>query len=104
MVTTERWKQAQQYEAGYWDRLGEEIADGSQEQFDWYGWRADQLVQRLDKIGYRKLTDGSARVIEVGSGPVGVTSFFPASAAVRRGRRAPQCHRCAACEPALHSS
>jgi SAM-dependent methyltransferase len=78
MVTPARWQRAQQYERGYWASLATRIADGSVSQLDWYRWRAEQLVHRLHALGLTQLTDGRARVVEVGSGPVGVVGFFPA--------------------------
>jgi SAM-dependent methyltransferase len=79
MVSPARWKTAQQYERGYWETLAARIADGSVSQLDWYRWRAEQLANRLRALGLGTLADGSARVIEVGSGPVGVVGFFPAA-------------------------
>jgi SAM-dependent methyltransferase len=78
MVSLARWQRAQQYERGYWESVASRIATGSVSQLDWYRWRADQLQQRLRTLGLGHLTDGSARVVEVGSGPVGVVGFFPA--------------------------
>jgi len=79
MVSPARWQRAQQYERGYWASLASRIAAGSESQLDWYRWRAEQLVERLRTIGLGQLTDGSARVVEVGSGPIGVVGFFPAA-------------------------
>lgn len=79
MVTAARWESAQQYERGYWDGVATRIAAGSVSQLDWYRWRADQLVSRLRGLGLDALAGGAARVIEVGSGPVGVVGFFPAA-------------------------
>ena len=79
MVSPARWQTAQQYERGYWEALATRIADGSVSQLDWYRWRAEQLVSRLRALGLEALTRGRARVIEVGSGPVGVVGFFPAA-------------------------
>src|SRR2546425_305967 len=79
MVSPARWHSAQQYERGYWEALATRIADGSVSQLDWYRWRAEQLVSRLRALGLEALTRGRARVIEVGSGPVGVVGFFPAA-------------------------
>ena len=77
MVTQERWKRAQKYESDYWDspQKAHEIAT---EAPAWYGWRAGRLVEELRAAKLPQLVDGSARVIEVGSGPVGVAKFFPA--------------------------
>jgi SAM-dependent methyltransferase len=79
MVSLARWQRAQQYERGYWESVASRIVAGSVSQLDWYRWRADQLQLRLRTLGLGHLTDGSARVVEVGSGPVGVVGFFPAT-------------------------
>jgi SAM-dependent methyltransferase len=79
MVSPARWNRAQQYERGYWESQATQIADGSLPQLNWYRWRAEQLVSRLSGLGLAALADGSARVIEVGSGPVGVVGFLPAA-------------------------
>lgn len=78
MVSLARWQCAQQYERRYWESQATAIAAGSISQLDWYRWRADQLVLRLRSLGLERLTEGCARVIEVGCGPVGVAGFFPA--------------------------
>ncbi len=79
MVSPARWQRAQQYERGFWESLAARIVDGSVSQLDWYRWRADQLVLRLRSLGLGALTEGRARVIEVGGGPVGVVGVFPAA-------------------------
>src|SRR2546426_10760372 len=79
MASPARWQRAQQYERGYWETLATRIASGSASQLDWYRWRADQLVQRLRALGMGALTEGRARGIEVGCGPVGVVGVFPAA-------------------------
>src|ERR1700752_656244 len=79
MVSPGRWRTAQEYERGYWEGLASQIAAGSVSQLDWYRWRAEQLANRLTALGLGTLTDGTARAIEVGSGPVGVVGFFPAA-------------------------
>src|SRR5437867_4274254 len=78
MVSLARWQRAQQYERGYWESVASRIATGSVSQLEWYRWRAEQLQLRLRSVGLGHLADGGARVIEVGSGPVGVVGFFPA--------------------------
>src|SRR5204862_2436609 len=78
MASPARWQRAQQYERGYWETLATRIAAGSASQLDWYRWRADQLVQRLRALGLGALTEGRARVVEVGCGPGCVVGFFPA--------------------------
>ncbi len=79
MVTDTRWRAAQQYERDYWDGLARKMGAGLDYDLTFYQWRAQQLVKRLDEAGLSRLTDGSARIIEIGSGPVGVAGFFPAS-------------------------
>jgi SAM-dependent methyltransferase len=79
MVTQDRWEVAQDYERGYWKSLADRIASGSVSQLDWYKWRADELVKRLRRVGHENATTGAARVVEVGCGPIGVVSYFPAS-------------------------
>jgi SAM-dependent methyltransferase len=79
MVSFARWQCAQQYERRYWDSFATGIAAGSKSQLDWYAWRAEQLMLRLRCLGLERLTEGGARVVEVGCGPVGVAGFFPAA-------------------------
>jgi len=79
MVSPARWQHAQQYERGYWESQATLIATGSISQFEWYRWRAQQLVRRLRSLGLGHLVEGGARVVEVGCGPVGVVGFFPAA-------------------------
>jgi SAM-dependent methyltransferase len=79
MVTSERWEVAQSYEKSYWENFARQIVDGSVDQMDWYKWRADNLAEHLRGIGRGDLASGKARVIEVGCGPIGVASFFPAA-------------------------
>jgi SAM-dependent methyltransferase len=78
MVTSDRWMAAQQYERGYWEGVASRIAQGSASQMDWYRWRADQLVARLQALGLGRVTGPSSKIVEVGCGPIGVASFFPA--------------------------
>jgi SAM-dependent methyltransferase len=79
MVSPARWQAAQRYERGFWESVAARIAEGSSSQLEWYRWRAEQLALRLRSLGLDRLTQGRARVLEVGSGPVGVVGFFPAS-------------------------
>jgi len=78
-VSLARWQRAQQYERHYWESFATKIATGCESQMEWYRWRAQQLVFRLRSLGLGHLTDGGARVIEIGCGPVGVAGFFPAN-------------------------
>lgn len=78
MVSSARWQSAQRYERGYWESVAARIAGGSLSQLEWYRWRAEQLGARLRSLGLEQLTEGRARVLEIGSGPVGLVGFFPA--------------------------
>ena len=48
MATSTRWKAAQDYERAFWEQLADRIAAGAEGQLDWYRWRSDQLVERLE--------------------------------------------------------
>ncbi len=78
-VEKERWERAQEYERSYWTMRENQIATGVTSDLAWYQWRADQLVQTLRESGHAHLTHGTETVLEVGSGPVGIVSFFPAA-------------------------
>lgn len=73
----DRWRAAQSYEQGWWSSMATQISSGSTSQLSWYKWRADQLKTWLETLGLNELTAGNARVLEVGSGPVGLVSYFP---------------------------
>jgi hypothetical protein len=46
---------------------------------DFYEWRAGELTKRLRGLGEDGLLSGQARIVEMGSGPVGVLGFLPGS-------------------------
>lgn len=68
-----RWLQAQDYERGFWQRLGASIEGGTSSQLDWYKWRASQLEQLLARVPGARPT---GRVLEIGSGPIGIVNFL----------------------------
>ena len=72
MVSLERWQRAQSYERNYWAEQAKQIAAGATQQLGFYKWRANQLTERLQSLGLSDLTAGKSRIIEVGSGPIGV--------------------------------
>lgn len=76
-MAASRWKAAQEYEKGYWVARAEGIDAGTGSSLRFYQWRADQLGEWLNGLGLT-VGDGTARVVEVGSGPVGLAAFFPA--------------------------
>ena len=82
MVTLDRWQTAQAYERGFWRGVAGQIADGSLSQLDWYGWRADQLAAWLRGLGQGALLDGEGSVVEIGSGPIGISPYLPARARI----------------------
>jgi SAM-dependent methyltransferase len=73
-ITRARWLKAQQYERGFWQRTSDAIAEGTTRQLDWYTWRAAQLVSLLTEAGVPVCTSG--KVLEIGSGPIGIVSFL----------------------------
>jgi ubiquinone/menaquinone biosynthesis C-methylase UbiE len=82
VVIVERWKTAQEYEAGYWSRQAEAIASGAASQLDWYRWRADELRKWMGALPSEDRIRAGMRVVEVGSGPVGLASFLSEADAI----------------------
>jgi len=78
MVSEERWKRAQEYERSYWEAQARQIAERASGDLDFYKWRANELVRRLDSVSRSDLADGTSVVLEIGAGPVGVAGFLPA--------------------------
>jgi SAM-dependent methyltransferase len=76
-VSLGRWRVAQQYERSFWETQAAQIAAGAISQLDWYTWRANALVEYLRGLGFHELASGSACVIEIGSGPIGIVAHFP---------------------------
>jgi SAM-dependent methyltransferase len=72
-----RWQRAQEYERGFWENQATQIASGTASQLEWYKWRAEQLMAKLRTLGLDIFSNGQARVVEVGSGPIGVVPFLP---------------------------
>jgi SAM-dependent methyltransferase len=77
MTTQSRWQRAQQYEQGFWEGVAQRAAEGSYDQIDFYAWRAGELLKKLAAVGATTLVEGRGRVLELGSGPVGVVGFLP---------------------------
>jgi len=80
MMTTNRWKLAQTHEKRFWEAAAERIAARDAHGLSWYKWRAENLlemVKRAFPTGPPSFADG--RVLEVGSGPVGVVAFLEAA-------------------------
>lgn len=79
MATLERWHTAQAYERGYWDAVSGQITQGERTRMGFYDWRARQLQAHLAELGMEHVAGGDSRVLEVGSGPVGLLTFLRAS-------------------------
>jgi len=79
MVRDERWRTAQEYEADFWADAADRISAGETPELRWYEWRAERLLERLETLDRSDASGNGATVLEVGSGPVGVTSFLPAT-------------------------
>lgn len=79
MVDRERWITAQAYERGFWAKAANRIASNQNEGLNWYTWKADRFKSLLRKA---VVGDGAElqdkRVLEVGSGPVGIISYIGA--------------------------
>jgi SAM-dependent methyltransferase len=71
-IKRSRWLEAQEYERGFWQRLGTSIEEGSTSQLDWYKWRARQLEHLLARLPDSR----QGRVLEIGSGPIGIVNFL----------------------------
>jgi len=69
-----RWQEAQEYERGFWERLGRNIEAGVEGQLDWYRWRAARLEEILRRAAVPPSRAG--RVLEIGSGPIGIVNFL----------------------------
>jgi SAM-dependent methyltransferase len=76
MATVKRWVAAQHYERNFWADAASQITRGAGTQFDWYRWRAEQLSEQLAALELGHVARGDATVLEVGSGPIGIVSYF----------------------------
>ena len=77
MVSTERWKRAQEYEQGFWKGVAQEVESGSLQKIGFYEWRASEVMKRLEESGAGSVLTDKARILEIGSGPIGIAGFFP---------------------------
>jgi len=82
MVSKNRWTEAQEYERGYWERKARNIEKRQERDLSWYRWRADRLRSLLERTaGEAACALQDARVLEVGSGPVGIVSYLDVQSA-----------------------
>lgn len=77
MTSSQRWEKAQEYEQSFWRSIAEEVAQDSLGRIDFYPWRAGELRKRFEALGLTSLMDGSSRIVELGSGPIGVIGYLP---------------------------
>jgi len=77
VVTSSRWKRAQEYEQSYWAQQARRITEGDAEALTFYQWRSERLAEELRRLGRSDLLSGEARIAEIGCGPVGISPFFP---------------------------
>lgn len=75
MVTESRWHDAQAYERAYWAKVAERISSEAEEQLDWYSWKAKLMEKRLSRFLPEQMKK-TARVLEIGSGPIGIVSYL----------------------------
>jgi ubiquinone/menaquinone biosynthesis C-methylase UbiE len=73
--TVTRWDKAQQYEQSYWRDVAETIVAGTADELTWYRINAEKY-RDLILPHLRKAADKIDKVVEIGSGPVGVATFF----------------------------
>ena len=73
-ISRARWLKAQEHERVFWQRLAAGIAEGAVGQLDWYKWRATQLELLLAAVPDAAVTSG--KVLEIGSGPIGIVNFL----------------------------
>ena len=79
MASNSRWKEAQSYEKAFWQSLANRIKDG-QKDLSWYDWSAENLMEMIKKAMPKDTPSfSSAKVLEVGSGPIGIVSFLNAA-------------------------
>ena len=75
VATERRWQKAQEYERKHWEKVACQIVSSTQEDLDWYRWKAEQLSENfLSRIKDLKLED--EKILEVGSGPIGMVTFL----------------------------
>lgn len=77
MTTLARGRYAQIYEKGIWEDVSHQGNRGESAGIDFYAWRAAKLQSTLRRLGHTQLTQGNGRIVEVGSGPVGMVAYLP---------------------------
>ncbi len=75
MATDRRWQKAQEYERRHWEKVAYQIVSSTQEDLDWYRWKAEQLSKNF-LSGIKNLELEDEKILEVGSGPIGMVTFL----------------------------
>lgn len=70
-----RWDKAQEYEKAYWKGVAEKIAAGAGNRLSWYRNNAAKY-KALILPHLRRPAETVDKVVEVGSGPIGLATFF----------------------------
>lgn len=80
MATENRWRQAQGFEKGYWQRAAARVRTGQRPALTHFKWRSENLLNMMKKaFPNSAISFSEARVLEVGSGPVGTSAFLDAA-------------------------
>jgi len=78
MVTKQRWKEAQSYEKSFWANAAKNIDSGGPD-LSWYDWKAKNCMEKLSTaFPDEPLNISESKVLEVGSGPVGIVAYLEA--------------------------
>ena len=79
IASNSRWNKAQSYEKSHWQSLADRIKKGNVD-LNWYDWNAKNLMEMVKKaISTDTPSFASSKVLEVGSGPIGIVSFLEAA-------------------------
>ena len=79
MISKSRWLKAQVYEESFWSGVADDISRDYLGRIDFYEWRANQFRNRMARLGFGHLIEEESRLLEIGSGPVGIIGHLPGS-------------------------
>ncbi len=80
MISSKRWQHAQTHEKLFWEAAARGVKSRGGDGLSWYNWRAENLANMVQKAFPADTPSfAKARVLEVGSGPVGVVAFLEAA-------------------------
>ncbi len=79
MASHNRWKEAQSFERKYWEKSADRIKSGQRSGLNFYKWRVENMMNMLTKaFPSQEFSFADSKVVEVGSGAVGMVSFLDA--------------------------